>query len=78
MKVTLTMVYQAFAQCNIDHQRLFWTRPWYVGIHGILRQQMIDADEFGLHLNDANIKYSSSPQGLHVRKPGNYDRGTLN
>ena len=38
---------------------------------------LIDADEFGLHLNDANRKYGSAPRGLKIRKPGNYDRGTF-
>jgi hypothetical protein len=51
--------------------------PWPVGIHGIPRRLLIDADEFGLHLNDANRKYGSTPQGLHIRKPENYDRGTF-
>jgi hypothetical protein len=56
---------------------LFWTQPWPVGIHGIPRHQLIDADEFGLHLNAANRKYGSSPKGLKIRKPGNYDHGTF-
>jgi hypothetical protein len=38
---------------------------------------LIDADEFGLHLNSANRKYGSSPWGMRIRKPGNYDRGTF-
>ncbi len=38
---------------------------------------LIDADEFRLHLNSANRKYGSSPHGLKIRKPGNYDRGTF-
>ena len=46
-----------------------------VGIMGW--RLLIDANEFGLHLNDANGKCSSSPWGLHIRKPGNYDRGTF-
>jgi transposase len=76
-KVTSTVAYQAFTQVNLDRRRLFWTRPWPVGIHGIPRRQLIDADEFGLHLNAANRKYGSAPVGLKIRKPGNYDRGTF-
>lgn len=76
-KVTSTVAYQAFTQVNLDRRRLFWTRPWPVGIHGIPRRQLIDADEFGLHLNAANRKYGSAPIGLKIRKPGNYDRGTF-
>ncbi len=38
---------------------------------------MIDADEFGLHLNSANRKYGSSPWGVKIRKLGNCDRGTF-
>ena len=46
-------------------------------IHGIPRRQLIDADEFGLHLNAANRRYGSAPIGLKICKPGNYDRGTF-
>jgi hypothetical protein len=52
-------------------------RPWPVGIHGILQRQLIDANEFGLHLNVVKRKYSSSPRVLQIRKPGNYNRGTF-
>jgi hypothetical protein len=38
---------------------------------------LVDIDEFGLHLNAANKKYGSSPRGLEIRKPGNYDRGNF-
>ncbi len=71
------VTYQAFTEQNLNRRRLFWTRPWPVGIHGIPRRWLIDADEFGLHLNAANRKYSSSPRGLKIRKLGNYDRGTF-
>jgi hypothetical protein len=77
MKVTSTVAYQAFTERNLTRRRLFWTMPWPVGIHGIPRRLLIDADEFGLHLNDANRKYGSAPRGLQIRKPGNYDRGTF-
>jgi hypothetical protein len=42
-----------------------------------LSSSLINIDEFGLHLNAANKKYGSSPRGLKIRKPGNYDRGTF-
>jgi hypothetical protein len=77
MKVTSTVAYQVFTQRNLDCRQLYWTRPWPVGIHGIPRCQLIDADEFELHLNAANRKYGSSPRGLQIRKPGNYNRGTF-
>jgi len=76
-KVTSTVAYQAFTQRNLDRRHLYWTRPWPVGIHGTPRRKLIDADEFGLHLNAANRKYGSSPRSLMIRKPGNYDRGTF-
>jgi hypothetical protein len=75
MKVTSTVAYQAFTQRNPDRRQLYWTQPCPVGIHGIPWRQLIDADEFGLHLNGANRKYGSSPHGLQIRKPGNYKRG---
>jgi hypothetical protein len=77
MKVTLTVAYQDFTERNLLRRQLFWTRPWPVGIHGIPRRLLIDADEFGLHLNAANRKYGASPCRLKIRKPGNYDRGTF-
>ena len=77
MKITSTVAYQAFTKRNIYRRRLYWTRPWPLGIHRIPRRLLIDADEFGLHLNSANRKYGSSPRGMKIRKPGNYDRGTF-
>jgi hypothetical protein len=56
MKVTSTVAYQAFTQRNLNYRRLCWTRPWPLGIHGIPWMLLIDADEFGLHLNSANRK----------------------
>ena len=38
---------------------------------------MIDIDEFGMHLNSAIKKYGSSPKGLKICKPSNYDTGTF-
>ncbi len=77
MKVTSTIAYQAFAQRELDCRQLYWTRPWTVEIHGISQCQLINANEFGLHLNAANRKYGSSPRGMQIHKPGNYDRGTF-
>jgi len=54
---------------------MFWTEPWPVRIHGVPWRTLVKIDEFGLHLNAANKKYGSSPRGLEIRKPGNYDRG---
>jgi hypothetical protein len=66
MKVTSTVAYQAFTERNLTRRRLFWTMPWPIGIHGIPRRLLIDADEFGLNLNDANRKYGSAPWGLQI------------
>ncbi len=40
-KATSTVAYQAFTQVNLNRRRLFWTRPWPVGIHGVPRHQLI-------------------------------------
>jgi hypothetical protein len=56
MKVTSTVAYQVFTQRNLDCHQLYWTWPWPFGIHRIPRCQLIDADEFELHLNAANRK----------------------
>ena len=63
MKVTSTVAYQAFTERNLTRRRLYWTMPWPIGIHGIPRRLLIDADEFGLHLNDANRKYVTDGKG---------------
>jgi hypothetical protein len=76
-KVTSTIAYQAFTEHNKHRRQLYWNEPWPLAIYGIPRRLLIDADEFGLHLNSANRKYGSSPRGMRIRKPGNYDRGTI-
>ena len=55
-KITSTVAYQAFTMRNLIRQQQFWNKPWPVGIHGTPWQKVIDADEFGLHLNTANKK----------------------
>jgi hypothetical protein len=77
MKVASTVAYQAFTERNLNHCCLYWTWPWPLGIHGTPRRLLIDGDEFRLHLNSANRKYGSSPRGMKIRKPGNYDRGAF-
>ncbi len=76
-KVTSTVAYQAFTEHNKCRRQLYWNKLWPLGIYGIPRRLLIDADEFGLHLNLANRKYGSSPRGMRISKPGNYDRGTF-
>jgi hypothetical protein len=67
MKVTSTVAYQAFNERNLNHRRLFWMRPWPVGIHGIPQHWLIDADKFGLHLNACRA--SCSPHKLTTGHP---------
>ena len=74
-KITLTVAYKAFTTRNLARRQMFWTEPWPVGIHGVPWRTLVNIDEFGLHLNATNKKYGSSPRGLEIRKPGNYDRG---
>jgi hypothetical protein len=54
MKVTSTIAYQAFTECNLNHHCLYWTWPWPLGIHGTPRRLLIDGNEFRLHFNSAN------------------------
>ena len=76
-KDTSTVAYQALTKRKLLQRRIFWDEPWPIVVNGFTRQHLIDANEFGLHLNAANIKYSSSPQGMRIRKPSNYDRGSF-
>jgi hypothetical protein len=76
-KVTSTIAYQAVAQQNLLCWQLFWNEPWPIGVHGTPRKRLININKLGLHLNAANKKYGSSPHGLKIQKPGNYDRGTF-
>ncbi len=45
-----------------------------MGIHGKARKRLININKFEMHLNGANKKNRSSPWGLKICKPGNYDR----
>jgi hypothetical protein len=56
-KISSAVAYQAFTTRNLIRQQQFWNEPWPVGIHETLRQWIIDADKFELHLNAANKKY---------------------
>jgi hypothetical protein len=76
-KVTSTVAYQALTERNLFRRQISWDEPWPIGVNGFPRQYLIDADEFGLHLNAANNKYGSSPRGMRIRKLGNYDRGSF-
>jgi hypothetical protein len=78
-KVTSKVAYQALTltKRNLLRRLIFWDEPWPVGVNGFPRQHLIDADEFGLHLNAANSKYGSAPWGMRIQKPGNYDRGSF-
>jgi hypothetical protein len=40
-------------------------------------EEKADINKFGIHLNAANKKYRSSPWGLKICKPSNYNRGTF-
>ena len=44
MKVTSTVAFQAFTQTNMLRRNLFWTREYPIGIRGIRRSRLIDAD----------------------------------
>jgi len=46
-------------------------------VNGFRRRHLIDADEFGLHLNAANSKYGSAPREMRIQKPGNFVRGSF-
>ena len=37
--------------------------------------KIVGADEFGIHLDDANKNYGYSSKGLKIRQPGNYAWG---
>jgi len=60
-KVTSTVAYQAFTERNLTCRQLYWTMPWPIGIHGIPQRLPIDANEFGLRLNDADRKPQDGP-----------------
>jgi hypothetical protein len=38
---------------------------------------LIDVDEFGFVIDDANKVYGHAIKGLRIRKPGNYGRGAV-
>lgn len=70
-----TEAYQAFLPRNVLRHRLFWTAPPPLGIAGVQREQLFDCDEAGFELSNVNRTHGHAPQGIRVRKPGNYSKG---
>ncbi len=53
-KINSMVTCQAFTTRNLICCQQFWNEPWPVGVYETLRQRIIDADDFRLHLNAAN------------------------
>ena len=53
-KVTSTVAYQALTERNLFRRQIIWDEPWPARVNGFPRQHLMDADEFGLHLNECS------------------------
>eukprot|EP00978_Attheya_sp_CCMP212_P037426 scaffold176038_cov34-Attheya_sp.AAC.1 len=71
-KKASTIAKQAFTEENILKHYEFWHEDYLVGIIGTSRRRLIDVDECGFVIDDANKVYGHVVKGLRIRKPGNY------
>ena len=69
--------FAAFTPRNLLKARLFWQMPPPLGIHGILRRQLIDIDETRFALHTVRNKKGWGIKCTRVRDIGEYRRGQL-
>jgi hypothetical protein len=74
-KCASTEAYQAFTPRNLLKRRLFFTREPPLGILNQPRRRCVDFDEMGITIQRCTRTKGHTIVGIHVRKPGHYDRG---
>ena len=71
-----TTAYQAFTYRNLLRRYRYWTMAYPHGIADIARDDMIDVDEAGIKLENANRRMGKACLSGRVRDRGNYGHGT--
>ena len=74
-KKASTEAYQALTPANRFRAFTFWNCPPPLGVKGVPRNTLIDADEFGLTLEKCNRTGGWALMCHRVRKDGDYKRG---
>lgn len=67
--------YQAFHPRNILRRDQFFGLPPPLGVVGIERRRLIDADECSVSIEQTNRRFGRAHTTIRVRKPGHYVKG---
>jgi transposase len=67
--------YQAFNPVNIVRRDQFFSLPPPLGVNGIQRRRLIDADECSISIDQTNRRFGRAHTTIRVRKPGHYVKG---
>jgi transposase len=67
--------YQAFHPRNILRRDQFFGLPPPLGVNGIERRRLIDADECAVSIDQTNRRFGRAHSTIRVRKPGHYTKG---
>ena len=71
-----TTAYQALRPINRQKRWMFWNLPYPYGIADIRRQDMIDLDECGVEMTDADRSLGKAYIGHQLSQPGPYSKST--
>lgn len=74
-KVASVEAFQAFYPENILRCQRFFGHPRPLGVNGVPRALLIDADECGISLEKTNRKNGYAHLSIRVRKRGHYTKG---
>jgi len=69
-----TTAYQALLPANKQKRWMFWNLPYPFGIADIRRKDMIDLDECGIELSDAERNFGKAYLGKRVNQAGLYSK----
>lgn len=67
--------YQAFLPRNLLKRDLFFSQPPPLGVNGLQRRCLTDADECGISIEQTNRRSGVAHTSIRVRKPGHYVKG---
>ena len=69
-----TTAFQALLPANKEKRWMFWNLPYPFGIADIRRRDMIDLDEGGIELSDAERNFGKAYIGKRVKQSGLYSK----
>jgi hypothetical protein len=74
-KVASVEAYQAFLPANLLKKERFFAMPPPLGVNGLERRSLVDADECAIFLEKVNRRKGLAHTTIRVRKPGHYGKG---